>query len=64
MVIHNLDRFKPVPLEIGDKMEVRGKYIWNDKGGMIHWTHHAVHGEVEGGYIKFMREGNEPIIFQ
>lgn len=64
MVIHNLERFDRVPVAVGDMMEVRGKYVWNEKGGLLHWTHHAVHGEVEGGYIKLLKEGMEPKLFQ
>ena len=64
MVIHNLERFDRVPLELGDRMEVRGKYVWNDKGGLVHWTNHAVHGEVEGGYIKLLKKDQEPFLFQ
>ena len=40
LIAHNLDRAYRAPVEIGDKVEVRGTYQWNKLGGIIHNTHH------------------------
>jgi hypothetical protein len=28
-------------------------YEWNDRGGLIHWTHHDPMGVDEGGHIVY-----------
>lgn len=53
LIAHNIDLAKRVkPLRIGDKISVRGEYIWNDKGGLIHYTHDDPAGIHPGGWIK------------
>lgn len=34
-----------VPVRVGDVVTVRGQYIWNDLGGLIHFTHGGAPGE-------------------
>lgn len=53
LIVHNIDLVKRVAkLRIGDKVRVRGEYIWNDKGGLIHKTHRDPGGEDPSGWIK------------
>ena len=53
LVAHNIDLAARVPLQQGNLVEVCGEYIWNDKGGVIHYTHRATSRFKQGGYIKF-----------
>ncbi|MBI1268966.1 DUF3465 domain-containing protein [bacterium] len=53
LVAHNIDLAARVPLQQGNLVEVCGEYIWNDKGGVIHYTHRSTSRFKQGGYIKF-----------
>ncbi len=48
----NVSLTGPVPLAGGEAVEVKGEYEYNPLGGVIHWTHHALGGHHEGGYVK------------
>lgn len=57
LIAHNIDVGQRVPLNgPGDHVRFRGEYEWNNKGGVVHWTHHAPRGNHPGGWIEF--EGN------
>ncbi len=49
---HNIDLAKPVPIAVGDTVQFRGEYVYNPKGGVVHWTHHDPQANIEGGWIK------------
>jgi hypothetical protein len=51
LVAHDLKMAPTVPVEVGDTPIIRGEYIWNDRGGVIHWTHHSDTPRHEGGWI-------------
>ena len=36
----------------GDEIRFRGEYEWNEKGGVIHWTHHDPLMKRAGGWIE------------
>ena len=43
-------------LEIGDSVRFSGEYVWNAKGGVIHWTHHDPQSRHVTGWV--MHNGN------
>ncbi len=53
LVAHSTDSAPEVPIQPGDVITIHGEYIWNKKGGLIHWTHHSDTPRHEGGYIDF-----------
>lgn len=42
----------PVPLRVGERVIVKGEYEYEPLGGVIHWTHRALHGHHAGGYVE------------
>jgi hypothetical protein len=52
LVAHNIDLAERVPVRRDGRLRLRGRYEWNDRGGVIHWTHHDPDGSVAGGWVR------------
>lgn len=52
LIVHNIDLAARIDsLREGDRVSVKGEYEWNDRGGLIHWTHHDPRNVHPGGWI-------------
>ncbi|MBI2178351.1 MAG: DUF3465 domain-containing protein [Candidatus Tectomicrobia bacterium] len=56
LISHNIGLAPRVPAGKGDAVEVFGRYEWNKRGGVIHWTHRDPKGRREGGWIEHKGE--------
>lgn len=53
LIAHNIDIAPRIDgLEPGNSVRFNGEYVWNAKGGVIHWTHHDPQGKHVAGWIK------------
>ncbi len=52
LIVHNIDLVDRIPLREGDLVEFKGEYEFNDRGGLVHWTHRDPMKKHESGWIK------------
>jgi hypothetical protein len=52
-IIDNVAIARPVPVQPGDRIEVRGEMVHDpNKAPIVHWTHHDPEGTHENGFIQ------------
>jgi hypothetical protein len=54
LVAHNIDLAPRLDgLAEGERVEFRGEYVWNPKGGTVHWTHDDPRGRHPDGWLRW-----------
>lgn len=53
LIAHNIDIAARVSgLSEGDSIRFSGEYEWNEKGGVLHWTHRDPNGSHPSGWLQ------------
>ncbi|MGI9627110.1 MAG: DUF3465 domain-containing protein [Longimicrobiales bacterium] len=53
LVSHNIDLAPRLGgVGPGETVAFRGRYEWNEQGGVVHWTHHDPDGRQTGGWLE------------
>ncbi|MDR0813186.1 MAG: DUF3465 domain-containing protein [Oscillospiraceae bacterium] len=54
LITHNIDIAPRLDgLATGDNVAFHGEYVWSEKGGAVHWTHHDPDGSSPGGWLEW-----------
>ena len=54
LISHNIDLAPRIDsLATGEHISFSGEYVWNNKGGLVHWTHHDPAKRHPDGWLKY-----------
>ncbi|MCP4340326.1 MAG: DUF3465 domain-containing protein [Desulfobulbaceae bacterium] len=54
LISHNIDLAPRIDaLSTGEHISFSGEYVWNKKGGLVHWTHHDPSKRHPDGWLKY-----------
>jgi len=52
LIAHNIDLASRAPVRVGDTVRFRGLFEWNERGGVVHWTHHDPEHRGRDGWLE------------
>jgi hypothetical protein len=56
LIAHNIDIASRINAREGDSIRFKGEYIWNDRGGVVHWTHRDPRHRHPDGWVEVNRK--------
>lgn len=57
LITHNINlAIRIANPQIGQLVKFKGEYIWNKKGGVIHWTHKDPRGKHDPGWLIYQNK--------
>ena len=55
LIAHNIDLAPRIEvIRKGDRLTFNGEYEWNEKGGVVHWTHHDPQNKHPHGWLEHL----------
>ena len=54
LIAHNIDLAPRIDsIREGEEISFKGEFEWNNKGGVVHWTHHDPRKKHPGGWLHY-----------
>jgi hypothetical protein len=48
LIVNDVSIGERAPVRLGESVAAHGEYVWNDLGGLVHFTHHSQGGSQNG----------------